>query len=271
MKPFLKWAGNKYNLRKMILNHLPYGSRYVEPFVGAGGVYVDATYPHYWLNDANQDLMHVYHNLKKHGELFINACESYFAGNFNNRESYNAKRSLYNRLDVDHIHKSVLFVYLNRHGFNGLCRYNAKGGFNVPFGKYEQPYFPRAEMLQWHSKLYSTSLTSVDFEFVLEQCGKGDVVYCDPPYYPTSSTANFTDYISGWKHDLDLVRFLQAAQEARKRGAYVVISNSNTQRVRDLYSNAGGLVVSHESPGMIAAKATSRVTHQELTLVLSPN
>jgi DNA adenine methylase len=268
VKPFLKWPGNKYNVRNQIMQHLPYGNRYVEPFVGAGGIYSQADYLSYWINDLNEDLMNVYTFLEVYGELFINACESQFHEGANKRSFYETARNLFNRINSRHIQKSVLFVYLNRHCYNGLCRYNSKGGFNTPFGKYDKPYFPRTEMLEWRNKLLSTKITVLDFEEVLSECGEGDVVYLDPPYYPSSSTANFVGYTYGWKHDKDHKRLLASSQAASKRGAHVVISNSATDTILKMYGESGGTVVGYDARQSIAANGAKRGKRSDLTLIL---
>lgn len=268
MKPFLKWPGNKYSVRDKILTQLPYGQRYVEPFVGAGGIYSQADYLSYWINDLNEDLMNVYTFLEVYGELFINACESQFHAGVNNKDSYEIKRKLFNKMSRKNIQKSVYFVYLNRHCYNGLCRYNSKGGFNVPFGRYDMPYFPREEMLQWRNKLLSTKMTVLDFEEVFSECGEGDVVYADPPYYPSSSTSSFVGYQYGWKHDKDHRRLLACAQAATKRGAHVVISNSATEEILKLYGSSGGTVLAYDAKQNIAASGDKRGKRADLTLIL---
>ncbi len=86
------------------------------------------------------------------------------------------------------------FVYLNRHCFNGLCRYNSKGQFNVPFGRYTKPTFPNVEMLNFHEKSKRAVFEIADFKVIMEKADIGSVVYCDPPYAPLTTMANFCSY-----------------------------------------------------------------------------
>ena len=127
---------------------------------------------------------------------------------------------------------------MNKHGYNGLCRYNAKGGFNVPFGRYKRPYFPAAEMCYFHQKAQQATFQQANFANVMANCQPGDVVYCDPPYVPLSDTANFTSYSAngfGWAEQTELV---QQAENLARRGISVIISNHDTAAVRQAYNEA---------------------------------
>jgi len=135
MRPFLKWAGNKYQILHRIQQHLPAGKRLVEPFVGSGALFLNSDYERYLLADSNLDLINLYNLLKKEGPNFIEYCQGLFVDKHNNPDIYYQYRLEFNTTN-DVRRKSALFIYLNRHGYNGLCRYNSKGGFNVPFGLY---------------------------------------------------------------------------------------------------------------------------------------
>lgn len=237
MKPFLKWAGNKYKIVERIKDLLPPGNRLVEPFVGSGALFLNSDYPRYLLSDANADLITLYQHLQTEGEAFIAYCRPLFTPENNDKDRYYALRTEFNETG-DLRRKSAIFLYMNKHGYNGLCRYNMKGGFNVPFGRYKRPYFPEAEMHHFHQKAQSATFQQANFAAVLAGCQLGDVVYCDPPYVPLSSTANFTSYSAngfGWNEQTELAR--QAANLA-KRGIPVVISNHDTKLVRLAYEEA---------------------------------
>lgn len=92
------------------------------------------------------------------------------------------------------LRRAVLFLYLNRHGYNGLCRYNLRGEFNVPFGRYKKPYFPEAELYHFAEKAQHAEFHCESYEECMKRADNRSVVYCDPPYAPLSSTANFTAY-----------------------------------------------------------------------------
>lgn len=115
---------------------------------------------------------------------------------------------------LDQALKACLFLYLNRHGYNGLCRYNAAGYLNVPFGRYKKPYFPEQVMLFFAAKSKRAALRCEDFEQVMRRAGRSDVVYCDPPYVPRSRTANFTAYHVGGFGEADQLRLALAAKKA---------------------------------------------------------
>lgn len=147
-KPFLKWAGGKYKLAHFIETHLPSPTRkrLIEPFAGSAAVSLSLEFESYLLNDTNADLIGLFQSLKNQKQEFIAyACSFFTAANNESGRYYELREQFNNSRDT--VERAALFVYLNRHAFNGLCRYNSKGGFNVPFGKYKAPYFPEAEIL----------------------------------------------------------------------------------------------------------------------------
>ena len=236
-KPFLKWAGNKFRLMDKIDNLLPTGKRLIEPFAGSAAVFLNTNYSNYLLSDSNADLINLYNLLKEQGADFINYCRPYFNKKYNNETAYYELRRQFNSSRSIR-KKSALFLYLNRHGYNGLCRYNMKGGYNVPFGRYKKPYFPENEMLVFAEKAKNATFIHEDFSIVMQQSIKGDVIYCDPPYAPLSKSANFTQYSAGG-FNLDQQEYL-ADISARKsaQGIPVLISNHNTSFTLKTYHQA---------------------------------
>jgi len=240
IRPFLKWAGNKYRVLSHIRRRLPAGERLVEPFAGSGALFLNSDYDAYLLADSNPDLILLYNTLKTEGEDFIRYARTFFAPRYNTPEQYYALREKFNRARQSR-HKAALFVYLNRHGYNGLCRYNASGGFNVPFGRYRRPYFPEAEMRAFHDKARRAEFRVQSFETTLEQTCTGDVVYCDPPYVPLSLSASFTAYSRGG-FDLEQQHLLaRLAAKTATRGIPVLISNHDTPFTRKAYAAARSL------------------------------
>ncbi len=237
IRPFLKWAGNKYRILDRIKQLLPNGSRLIEPFTGSGAVFLNTEFERYVLNDNNPDLINLYGFIKQEGMPFIRYCKRYFTGKYNNPESYYLLRERFNQ-SGNARQKAALFVYLNRHGYNGLCRYNAKGGYNVPFGRYQRPYFPQKEMLAFHHKAQRAELVVGSFEAAFANTRQGDVIYCDPPYVPLSASANFTSYSAGG-FDLNKQQHLaQLASAAAKQGIPVLISNHHTRFTERAYQAA---------------------------------
>ena len=128
------------------------GQRLVEPFVGSGALFLSNSFEKYLLCDTNVDLINLYNNLKKNPEELIAKTGRYFSGKYNSELQYYQLREKFNSLDSNDMRKSALFVYLNKHAFNGLCRYNRKGFFNVPYGRYKAPKFPEEEMCNFAKK-----------------------------------------------------------------------------------------------------------------------
>lgn len=237
MKPFLKWAGNKYRIIHHLISLLPPGSRLIEPFTGSGAVFLNTNYPRYLLAENNLDLINLYKILKQDSESFIRYAKKFFTQTANQKSQYYQYRTLYNSTN-DKWLKSALLLYFNKHGYNGLCRYNKRGGFNVPYGYYKNPFFPVEQMKFFHAKAKLAQFRHCDFLVTLKQAKQGDVIYCDPPYVPLSSTANFTNYSgSGFSHHQQTLLAEQAKILANK-GIPVVISNHDTAFTRQIYSQA---------------------------------
>ena len=192
-RAFLKWAGGKYPLMEDIRRHLPQGDCLIEPFVGAGSVFLNTDYERYHLADINSDLINLYNIVKHRSAAFIEDARRLFSPEGNTSECYYQRRIAFNA-SRDAYERALLFLYLNRHGYNGLCRYNLRGEFNVPFGRYRKPYFPEAELLWFAERAQKATFVCESYDVTLTNAQAGSVVYCDPPYAPLSATANFTAY-----------------------------------------------------------------------------
>lgn len=240
-RAFLKWAGGKYSLVEEIRQRLPDGDRLIEPFVGAGSVFLNTSYDNYLLADINNDLIQLYNIVKCDVERFIQDARPFFNGEFNQEMAYYRLRAEFNQC-TDSYRRSVLFLYLNRHCYNGLCRYNLKGEFNVPFGRYKKPYFPENELYYFAEKASKATFVCLGYENVIEQATKGEVIYCDPPYAPLTATANFTAYHTNSFSIKDQNRLAELAfSAASQRRVPVLISNHNTELTRTLYADADEL------------------------------
>ena len=239
-RPFLKWAGGKYRLLERIRAVLPQPSkkgRLIEPFVGAGALFANCGYQKILINDSNDDLIHIYRILKSDHERYIKEAASLFKGCKNSPDYYYQLREQLNQSE-DHFERAILFLYLNRHGYNGLCRYNRKGGFNVPFGRYKHPYFPENELRHFSEVLQHTQIKLGDYGAVISKAKAGDVVYCDPPYAPLNQASNFTDYARAGFGLEEQQRLANLAEKAVERGALVVISNHSTPFTQKIYASA---------------------------------
>ena len=267
-RAFLKWAGGKYGLVEDIAGLLPEADRLVEPFVGAGSVFLNTDYDHYLLNDLNKDLVNLYQLLKEDHRHYIDAAAGLFCDSSNTKDSYYQFRKEFNASD-DSFTRSVLFLYLNRHGYNGLCRYNLKGGYNVPFGSYKKPYFPQAELEFFAEKAQRATFTCESFEQSFERAAGSDVIYCDPPYAPLSPTASFTSYAGPGFNKPHQEALAQCAETAAfERDIPVLISNHDLELTRDLYKNAELTV--KKVKRTISQKAGKRVRVDELLALYRP-
>jgi DNA adenine methylase len=256
IRPFLKWPGGKYRLLDRIRARLPQGKQLIEPFLGGGAVFLNTNFEKYILNDANQDLITLYQILQKKGAVFIEECQSFFTKKYNTEKQYYQCRKKFNACK-DPILRSALFLYLNRHGYNGLCRYNAgKGEFNVPFGSYTKPYFPEKEMLYFHEKAKRAVFICEDFTKALKKAKKGSVVYADPPYVPLTKTANFTRYqAAGFSLEAQQ-QLADLAKRCSKKGIPVLVSNHSNDFTRELYRDA--LIEEFDVQRLISCKTSLR-------------
>ena len=162
--------------------------------------------------------------------------------------------------------KAVLFIYLNRHGYNGLCRYNSSGGFNVPFGRYIKPYFPEKELYFFAEKAKQVDFIHSDFQHTFSKTTAADVVYCDPPYVPLSASASFTAYTHSAFGETQQKQLAQLAEESANKNATVVISNHDTEITREYYKNASH-IYSFPVKRLISSNTAQRVPVQELLAI----
>jgi len=265
-KPFLKWAGNKFKLAERIKALLPEGKRLIEPFAGSGAVFLNTKYPRYLLTDTNKDLINLCKFVQKEGPSFFKYCQEFLVPENNDEARYYEFRKLFNATEDERL-KSALFIYLNRYGYNGLCRYNLSGGFNVPFGRYKTVHDPKEEMLFFHQKAKKAVFKTADFVKTMESAKLGDVIYCDPPYAPLSETANFTGYSAGGFSAEDQLELARQARACAKRGIPVVISNHDTEFVHQAYE--GAKITSFPVQRLISCNKEKRGKAQEVLAVFS--
>ena len=268
-RPFLKWAGNKYKVLPFILPIVGAPRRYCEPFGGSLAVALNVDATEYVLSDVNPVLAGLYGILvSKHSDEFIRTCEDLFRPENNLQNRYNELRREFNK-STDAHERARLFVYLNRHCFNGLARYNRRGEFNVPFGKYAGPRCPSESMRAFKAHFLAkktTIMSTTAFNPELySNLGANDVVYFDPPYVPLSETANFTDYVEGGFSMQNHIELANLAETLRCRGIKVIVSNHDTPQTRELYSRAEihGLSVART----VAAAGSSRKSAKEILAV----
>ncbi|EHW5312835.1 Dam family site-specific DNA-(adenine-N6)-methyltransferase [Escherichia albertii] len=266
-RPIFKWVGGKFGVLEQIFRHLPDGKRLIEPFVGGGAVFINAGYQENLLNDVNADLINFYRTLQREGHSLITLAHRFFQ-DYNTQEGYLAVRNSFNKQAYDDLHRAAAFLFLNRHCFNGLTRYNQAGEFNVGYGKYKTPYFPLQEMEAFLGAEGRSEFVCGDFSAVIEAAGEGDVIFCDPPYEPLPNTEGFTNY-SG--HDFkfeEQKRLVSLLMDAHRRGAKILITNSGAPNIRELYQDSGFRVEPLFARRSVSCKGNTRGVAHDVTAIL---
>ncbi|HAT2207805.1 TPA: DNA adenine methylase [Kluyvera intermedia] len=232
MSTILKWAGNKTAIMPELKKHLPAGPRLVEPFAGSCAVMMATDYPHYLVADVNPDLINLYSVIKDDADHLISIAKDLFAKN-NSAECYYDIREEFNHgRDWPVVCRSAMFIFLNRHGYRGLCRYNLKGHFNVPYGNYKAPYFPEREIRAFAEKAKRATFICASYDETLAMLKDGDVIYCDPPYDGT-----FNGYHAAGFTEDDQYHLASILERRSSEGYPVVVSNSDTSLTSSLYRN----------------------------------
>ncbi|GAC42237.1 DNA adenine methylase [Paenibacillus popilliae] len=239
-QPFLKWAGGKRQLLPEIKKYIPKKiNTYYEPFVGAGAVLFDLQPKRAVINDINGDLINTYNVIKNNVDELIEDLNKH-----KNDPDYFYKIRDLDRTgkykNLTNIERASRIIYLNKTCFNGLFRVNSQGQFNVPFGKYKSPQIVNEIVVRAVNHYLINSDVSIlngDYETALETASKGDFVYFDPPYDPVSDTSSFTGYsLDGFDKE-DQIRLRDVFIKLDQRGCKVLLSNSATDFIKDIYSD----------------------------------
>lgn len=269
-RPFLKWAGGKFRLIEQINRQLPKKACLVEPFVGAGSVFLNTDFERYLLADINPDLIDLFNIVKHDVERYIDSARTLFShSQANTALFYYEQRECFNQSE-DPFQRSVLFLYLNRFGFNGLCRYNKHRKYNVPFGKYRTHYFPEKELRFFAEKAQRATFFCMNFDQLFDYIltYRDDyVVYCDPPYAPLVQESNFTQYAGGGFSLAQQSQLAEYAKRATSGQIPVLISNHDTPFTREIYQ--GAKLHSFNVQRNIGQRADSRIKVPELFALFS--
>ena len=240
--PFIKWVGGKANLLFSLRQRLPERiGTYVEPFVGGGALFFDVQPADAKLNDVNPRLINLYVSVRSHKEELIDSLNSY-ESEYNTLSSIDAKKDFYyqNRTEFNArgfetdltIDDAARFIFLNKTNFNGLYRENADGNYNATFGWKESiRLFDEANLCSCSTALQNTSITNGDFEDACKGLSADDFVYFDPPYYST-----FAGYQAGGFSVEDHIRLHNLFQRLTESGVHCMLSNSNTDFIKNLYA-----------------------------------
>ena len=248
-KPFVKWVGGKRQLLKQFRSDNlyppfafnPKKATYFEPFAGGGAMFFDLLPEKAVLSDMNEELVITYNVIKNDTEALIKKLKEHQK---KNNKEYFLKIRAQVAEKLSKVDRAARFIYLNRTGFNGLYRVNRSGQFNVPFGDNRNPLICDEENLRKaHSAMKNTSILHQDYKKVLEKAKKGDFIYFDPPYYPVSKTAAFTNYTKEGFLEKEQEELRDVFVKLHKRGCYVMLSNSDTPFINKLYSKLDKKIV----------------------------
>lgn len=241
--PFVKWAGGKRQLLKQIRERMPQKyNKYYEPFVGGGAVVFDLLPERAIINDINKALINTYRQICNESEAFIDAVNRLDREMWEDgKEYYYSLRERYNdklmREEFD-IELAALFVFINKHCFNGLYRVNGKGLFNVPYNKSRNQSIDEASIRATSEYLKNIIIMDGDFQNACEEAKEHDFVFIDSPYAPLNPTS-FESYT---KEGFDIEshkRLADLYDELTARGCYCMLTNHNTDLINELYSNKG--------------------------------
>ncbi|MFN2445222.1 MAG: DNA adenine methylase [Vicinamibacterales bacterium] len=299
MKPFLKWAGGKRQLLPQLREFYPAApGAYFEPFVGSGAVFFDLWNGRYLagrrvtLSDENADLIGCYLRLRDARDEVMTALALLADGHeqrgpehfYDVRDArFNPAREAWQdesgRANDYSASLAAMLIYLNRTGYNGLFRLNARGRFNVPVGRYDHPRIVDGPALNAVADVLATPRITIEeapFEHVADVARAGDLVYFDPPYAPLSATASFRSYTARGFGDEDQRRLQALVIALAKRNVNVLLSNSVAPSVVDLYERdaamrqAGLHVYRIPARRAINSKAERRGSIEELLVTNLP-
>jgi DNA adenine methylase len=270
-RPFLKWAGGKGQLTNALTSLLPDKfNAYHEPFIGGGAfffkLYREKRIRQAFISDLNAELVDTYCAIRDCVTDVIAELSQY-----PHEKDFFYEMRQKNPRDLALPARAARMIYLNKTAFNGLYRVNSQGQFNVPFGRYKSPKYFDAENLQAVSDaLQVVEIRCTPFESVLERAQPGDLVYFDPPYVPVSQTANFTGYQSGGFALVHQTLLRDVCLKLTENSVHVVVSNSATETVRDLYSNLPFVQTEVKAKRAINSNAAGRGKLTELVVTNYP-
>jgi len=262
-RPFLKWAGGKSRLIQQYIPYFPKSYKnYYEPFLGGGAVFFYLQPSTAFLTDINAELINTYCCVRDHVEELISLLKEHKIRH--DKDYYYSIRNYSGGTDIE---KAARIIYLNKTCFNGLYRVNSQGKFNVPLGRYENPNICSEFLLKEASKALSTSkIKQTDFADVLNYAtSSDDFIYFDPPYYPVSETSYFTAYSSYRFAEDQQVQLKDVFEKLAGRGVKVMLSNSDCEFIRNLYSSFNIHTISASRAINSNAKKRGKITELLVT------
>lgn len=238
---FVKWAGGKGQLLEQFMPLFPKKfNRYLEPFVGSGAVFfyiIQKFKPkEIIISDINEELINTYEIIRDDVERLIVELKQHKEYHSVEGKKYYLTIRATNPKDLPALERAARFIYLNKTCFNGLYRVNSKGQFNVPMGSYKNPDIVQEDRLRKVSELLKDVIIKVmSFEKVLNLAKKEDFIYFDPPYYPLKNKKSFTTYTKDSFMEKEQELLAEVFTKLDKKGCFVMLSNSDTKFIKDLY------------------------------------
>ncbi len=264
-KPFVKWAGGKSQLLPELIKRVPakFGT-YFEPFLGGGALFFALQPEQSMLSDINSELIFAYQAVAEKPQELIHALKKHEHNPDYYYKLREADRSSgYKRWSP--LRKASRLIYLNKTCFNGLYRVNAKGEFNVPFGKYQDPLICDAlNLTRCSFALRKAKILCAGFEYLTKVANKGDFVYFDPPYMPVSHTANFTSYAKVPFEEQLQIELSHLCKKLDSMGVKFMLSNSFAPLIAELYK--GFHIEQVKANRMINSKKEKRGKVTELVI-----
>ena len=240
MDTLIKWVGGKRRFLKYIKPILPKEfNNYFEPFFGSGALFFSIESPNdTYVSDWNKSLINFYHHVSTNGESLHKNIKKFLKSVEENTSKYYEVRELFNiqitNNRINSMTHAVYFFFLNKVGFNGMYRVNMEGTFNIPVGRHSSHALPELNEFLKAAELFKKSrIQAMGWVESVQRAQRGDLVYLDPPYYPSDSSkfTGYTDPAFGVANHEELVRI---CDELVNRGVYVVVSNSDSSEFSEL-------------------------------------
>jgi DNA adenine methylase len=220
---------------------------------------------YFWILLLRDDCEALINLLVQHKIEYDKAPKDYF---YKLRMNYN--NNFLNRCSENTIQRAAQLIALNKTCYDGLYRVNRSGLFNVPIGKYKNPTICDRSNLQNVSKVLRNPKVTIrvcDYkEMLLENAKAGDFIYLDPPYSPESQTAYFTNYTNNGFSYNDQKELAEIFRQLHEKKCRVMLINSNTPLVRELYADYANNTIEVGSKRAINCKAAKREGHTDLII-----
>jgi DNA adenine methylase len=260
-RPFLRWAGGKRWLKKHLDNFLPKNgfNQYHEPFIGGGSIFLHLHSTKSFISDSNQDLINAYIMVRdcvdlvvEHLKNFKNSKDCYYKiRNFKYEEPYK---------------QAAQFIYLNQMSFNGIYRVNSKGEYNVPYGYRNNYQFDFDNLKRVSQTLKNVAINNGDFQKVMLNVEKNDLVFIDPPYTVSHSNNGFIEYNKKIFSFDDQKRLSNMIGQIKEIGAFYIMTNANHESLKSIFKIHKDKITTMERNSLIGGIGAKRGKYSEIIM-----